>query len=65
MQIGFLGLLFTLLGTVTDGTYALAAGTAGAWLRQSRGFLRFERYVSGALLLGLGVTAALAGNHRK
>jgi threonine/homoserine/homoserine lactone efflux protein len=65
MQIAFLGLLFAALGFVTDGCYALAAGTAGNWLKRSRTYLRLERYVSGGLLVGLGLTAALAGNHRK
>jgi threonine/homoserine/homoserine lactone efflux protein len=64
-QIVFLGLLFTLLGLVTDGCYALAAGTAGRWLKRSRVYLRFERYVSGVLFIGLGLTAALAGNNKK
>jgi threonine/homoserine/homoserine lactone efflux protein len=65
MQIAFLGLLFAAIGFVTDGCYALAAGTAGNWLKRSRGYLRFERYVSGGLFIGLGVTAAFAGNDRK
>ena len=65
MQIVFLGLLFAVLGSLTDGLYALAAGTAGGWLKRSRGYLRLERYVTGALLIGLGMTAAFAGNHRK
>ena len=65
MQIAFLGLLFTLLGFVSDGCYALAAGTAGNWLKRSRGYLSFERYVSGVMFIGLGLTAAFAGNHRK
>jgi threonine/homoserine/homoserine lactone efflux protein len=65
MQIAFLGLLFTALGLVTDGCYALAAGTAGNWLRKSRGYLKAERYVSGVLFIGLGLTAALAGNQKK
>ncbi len=65
MQIAFLGLLFTLLGFMTDGCYALAAGTAGSWLKRSRGYLRFERYVSGVLFIGLGLTAAFAGNQKK
>jgi threonine/homoserine/homoserine lactone efflux protein len=65
MQIAFLGLLFTLLGFITDGCYALAAGTAGNWIKQSRAYLRFERYVSGGLLIGLGLTAAFAGNQKK
>jgi threonine/homoserine/homoserine lactone efflux protein len=65
MQIAFLGLLFTALGFVTDGCYALAAGTAGNWIKQSRAYLRFERYVTGGLLIGLGLTAAFAGNQKK
>lgn len=36
MQIAVLGLLFTGLGLITDGCYALAAGTAGHWLAQRR-----------------------------
>lgn len=65
MQMAFLGLLFTLLGLITDGGYALAAGAAGKWLKRSRGYLKFERYVSGVLLIGLGLTAAFAGNQKK
>jgi threonine/homoserine/homoserine lactone efflux protein len=65
IQIAFLGLLFTALGLMTDGCYALAAGTAGNWLRRSGTYLAVERYVSGALFVGLGLTAAFAGNHKK
>jgi threonine/homoserine/homoserine lactone efflux protein len=64
-QIVFLGLLFTGLGFVSDGCYALAASAAGNWLRQSRAYLNFERYVSGVIFIGLGLTAAFAGNSRK
>jgi threonine/homoserine/homoserine lactone efflux protein len=65
MQITFLGVLFTLLGFMTDGSYAFAAGTAGNWLKGSHAYRKFERYVSGALLIGLGLTAAFAGNQKK
>lgn len=64
-QIVFLGLLFAALGFVTDGCYALVAGTAGKWLRQSRRYLEVERYVSGTLFIGLGLTAAFAGSQKK
>ena len=40
MQIAFLGLLFTALGSMTDGCYAIAAGTAGNWIKRNRGYLR-------------------------
>jgi threonine/homoserine/homoserine lactone efflux protein len=65
MQIAFLGLLFTLLGFITDGCYTLAAGTAGNWLKRSRGYTAVERYVSGILFIGLGLTAAFAGSQKK
>ena len=64
-QIVFLGLIFCVLGFITDGCYALIAGTAGKWLRQSRRYLEVERYVSGTLFIGLGLTAAFAGSQKK
>ncbi len=60
-----LGLLYVALGFVTDGAYALAAGTAGDWLRRSRGWLGFERYVSGTLFIALGLAAAVAGGRQR
>ncbi|HWT97009.1 MAG TPA: LysE family translocator [Terriglobales bacterium] len=65
MQIVFLGLVYTALGFLTDGSYALAAGTAGNWLKRNRAYLKVERYVTGTLLIGLGLTAAFAGSHRQ
>jgi threonine/homoserine/homoserine lactone efflux protein len=65
MQIAFLGLMLAGLGFITDGCYALVAGSAGHWLRQSRSYLKVERYVSGTLFIGLGLTAAFAGNNKK
>jgi threonine/homoserine/homoserine lactone efflux protein len=64
-QIAFLGLLFTLMGLTSDGLYALAAGTAARWVKRRDHYLRWERYVTGGVFIGLGVTAALAGGGRK
>ena len=64
LQILVLGVVFMLLGLVTDSVWALAAGTAGGWLRGHRGFLRAQRYVTGSVYLGLGVATALTGQHR-
>jgi len=64
-QIACLGLIFIVLGLVTDGAYALAAGSARDWLNRSRGYLKVERYVSGLVFIGLGLTAAFAGNQKK
>jgi threonine/homoserine/homoserine lactone efflux protein len=65
VQLLILGLIFVVLGVLSDGLYAVAAGTAGAWLKGSGRLLRAERYVSGSVFIGLGVTAALAGDGRK
>src|SRR6266704_2692400 len=59
-QIAFLGLLFTLMGLTSDGLYALVAGTAGRWVKGNGHYLRWERYVTGGVFIGLGVTAAFA-----
>jgi threonine/homoserine/homoserine lactone efflux protein len=64
-QILGLGLLFVLLGTLTDGAYALGAGTAARWLRGRPRFLAGERWVSGGVYIGLGVVAAVSSSGRK
>jgi threonine/homoserine/homoserine lactone efflux protein len=61
VQIAFLGVLFALLGMVTDSLWALAAGSAGGVLRRSRRFARGQRYVTGTVYVGLGVATAFAG----
>jgi threonine/homoserine/homoserine lactone efflux protein len=64
-QIAFLGLVFASIGLITDGCYALVASAVGTWLKRSVRYRQVERYVSGVLLVGLGLTAALAGDQRK
>jgi threonine/homoserine/homoserine lactone efflux protein len=64
MQITLLGLVFVVLGFFTDSAWALLAGTAGGWLKRSRGYVRFERYGSGLLFIGLGVVAAFSGSKK-
>jgi len=61
LQIAFLGLLFAVLGSITDSIWALAAGTAGGVVRRSRRLLRTQRYVTGGVYVGLGVVTAFAG----
>jgi threonine/homoserine/homoserine lactone efflux protein len=62
VQIAVLGVLFAVLGLVTDSLWALAAGTAGGLLRRSRRFVRTQRYVTGTVYVGLGVATAFAGS---
>jgi threonine/homoserine/homoserine lactone efflux protein len=64
-QIVWLGVVFVLLGAITDSLYALTAGSAARWLRGKPAFLSSERWVSGGLYIGLGVVAALSSGHRK
>lgn len=59
-QILALGLLFAALGFVSDGTWALVAGTLGDRLRRSRRYPAVQRYVSGSVFVGLGAVAALS-----
>ena len=64
-QIAFLGLLFTVMGLMSDGLYALIAGTAGRWVKRQGDYLRWERYLTGGVFIGLGVTAAFADGGRR
>jgi threonine/homoserine/homoserine lactone efflux protein len=56
-QVVVFGLTFVLLGVVTDGLYALVAGSLARWIRRRRELMR---YASGSVFVGLGVSAALA-----
>jgi threonine/homoserine/homoserine lactone efflux protein len=54
-QIAVLGLCWVALGLLSDGTWALAGGTIGGFLRRRR---RAVRYASGSIFVGLGIVAA-------
>lgn len=62
-QIVTLGLLFIILGSISDSAYALGAAAIGSVVRRSIRVRRTERYVSSGVYLGLGVTTAVAGGH--
>jgi threonine/homoserine/homoserine lactone efflux protein len=61
-QILLFGVLFVGLGICTNSLYAQLAGTAGAWLKSNRTFLRGQRYFAGGIYVALGVTTALTGD---
>ncbi len=63
-QILVLGAVVAVLGVCISSLYALAAGAAGARLRSRAGFVRGQRYLTGAVYLGLGAAAALTGDRR-
>ena len=64
-QMFVLGCGFILLAVISDGIYALLAGSAGRWLKRRSMVLRAERYVVGGLYIGLGLTAAFSGASKK
>jgi threonine/homoserine/homoserine lactone efflux protein len=63
LQLAVLGLLFVAIAVVSDSLWAVAAGTASAWLRGNRGFLAVQRYVSGTIFVALGAVTALSRRH--
>lgn len=64
LQILFLGMLFVVMAIFSDGLYALIAGSIGHWLKGSKGFLRAQRYLTGSVYIGLGLSTALSGAGR-
>jgi len=56
LQILLLGLMFSTIALCSDATWALAAGTLGAWLKRSRWYLGVKRWVTGTIFVGLGLS---------
>ena len=63
-QMVALGLLFVALSATTDSGWAIAAGTAGDWIKRRPGFVRGQRYVTGGSLIGLGAATAFTGGRK-
>ena len=64
-QVLALGLIFVMLGLVTDGLYAVAAGSVRRWVRASPRFTSGQRWVTGSMYISLGVLAAVSDTRRK
>lgn len=64
-QILFLGVLFAVLGVTSDSLWAIGAGTVAQWLRRDVRWMRTQRYVSGGMLISLGLATAFAGSTAK
>ena len=60
LQVAVLGASMAVLGTLSDGTYALLAGLAAERLRRRPSFGKLQRRVSGSLFVCLGAAAAAA-----
>ena len=64
LQILLLGGILASLGLLSDGTYALASGSIGSWLRRRRSIAGIQRRVSAAIYAVLGIGTALLGERR-
>ena len=61
LQLVVLGGLFVVAGLISDSTYAVIAGAAGARFLRTASWRRGQSYVAGTIYTGLGVAAALTG----
>ena len=61
LQVLVLGACFVALGIVSDGTYAVAAGTIRQWLASRPRVARRGDRAAGAIYLTLGIGAAISG----
>jgi threonine/homoserine/homoserine lactone efflux protein len=64
-QILSLGILFACMGTTSDSIWALFSSSVAGWLRTNPRWTRNERYVSGGILISLGLATAFAGHSAK
>ncbi len=62
LQSFFLGALFVAIAAATDTCYALTAATMAQRLSHARRAGSLARYVTGSVLVGLGVFTALSGS---
>jgi threonine/homoserine/homoserine lactone efflux protein len=61
-QILFLGLLFATMGIASDSFWGIFAGTVASHMRRNPRWARGQRYVSGGILISLGLVTAAAGH---
>jgi threonine/homoserine/homoserine lactone efflux protein len=61
-QLAVLGAIFVVIALSSDLVWAIGAGTAGEVLRRNARFLAFQRWVSGTVFVGLGLTALFTGH---
>jgi len=64
LQIMFLGTMFAVMGVMSDSMWVVLAAAVSRWLQQSRRWFDVQRYISGGLLIGLGVVTAFSGTHK-
>ena len=60
VQILFLGVWFNIGGTVINIIVALLFGKIGKWLSRSANFVQWQKKITGAILIALGIKVALS-----
>jgi threonine/homoserine/homoserine lactone efflux protein len=61
LQMLLLGAIFIGIAVISDGTWALAAGTARAWIARSPRRLELIGGAGGLAMIGIGVSLAVSG----
>lgn len=64
LQIIILGFIFVGMAIISDGMYALIAGTAGEFLAGNKQIARAQKYLAGTIYISLGITTALLGGSK-
>ena len=64
IQIISLGILFLIMAIISDGLYALLAGTIGNWLNKSSHFQRNQKIITGGIYISLGILAVFSDSGR-
>jgi threonine/homoserine/homoserine lactone efflux protein len=65
VQLAVFGLLFVLLGLLSDGTYAVVASAVGSRLARGRRFETAHRWGAGLVYVGLGLAAVFSGSRSR
>jgi threonine/homoserine/homoserine lactone efflux protein len=59
------GVIFTVMGICSDSVYGVLSGTIGGWLKRQARTFSTQRYIAGAVYLGLGLATAVADVRKK
>ena len=65
LQIFLLGMMFVMMGVITDGAYAIISSSIANQLNANQDFARNQRYFTGLIYIGLGVVTAFTGSRNK
>jgi len=63
-QILLLGGILVAMGILSDGAYAIMAGSVGSWVKKNTGILRAQRYFASSVYILLGLVAAFSGTRK-